>query len=416
MIDIIKTIIVIIMTIINLILLPYSIYYFVTGLYTFFDKKHNIKKYAPKHKIAVIIAARNEEMVIGDLIDTLKKQKYPKELFDVFVVPNNCTDNTEKVALEHHANIIECKQVVSSKGEVLKYTFEYMNKHHNEYEAYAIFDADNLAHPNFLARMNDALCSGYKVAQGYRDSKNPSDTWISSCYSLYYWTQNYFFNKARMNLGWSSSINGTGFMIKKEVIDTYGFNTVTLTEDIEFAALCSLNDVKIAFVNDAISYDEQPLTFAESWKQRKRWSVGTIQCFKKYSKKLFKHKTPTGFDMGLFFMAPFIQILTSFYIIILLINTILNIQVFSLMSLLNNNLVLLGVIGYVISVIIGFFVVIMQRKKIKKAIKGIFTLIIFMASWIPINIIALFSDKFEWEPIKHKVKVDIDSIIEIDGE
>lgn len=421
MIGIVKIITLIMMTVINLILLPYSIYYFVTGLYTFFNKKHIIKKYEPKYKIAVIIAARNEEFVIGDLIGSIKKQKYPKELFDVFVVPNNCTDNTEKAALEAGANIIECKQIVSSKGEVLKYTFEYMAKNHSEYEAYAIFDADNLAHPNFLARMNDALCSGYKVAQGYRDSKNPSDTWISSCYSLYYWTQNYFFNKARMNLGWSSSINGTGFLIKKEVIDTYGFNTVTLTEDIEFAALCCLNDVKIAFVNDAITYDEQPLTFAESWKQRKRWSIGTIQCCKRYSKKLFKHKNMTGFDMGLFFLAPFIQILTALYIIILLINTSLgisqnfDIHIFRITNLITSNLFVFGVLGYMVSIGIGLFVVIVQRKKLKKAIKGIFTLIIFMASWIPINIIAIFSDKFEWEPIKHKVKVNINDIIEIDS-
>ena len=415
MIDIIQKIILIIMTSINIMMILYGIYYIVTGVYTFKNKKYKIKKHKPKHKIAIIIAARNEENVITHLIESLKKQKYPKELYEIFVVPNNCTDKTEEVALNSNATIIECKQTVASKGEVLKYTFEYMEKHHNEYKAYCIFDADNIVHPKFLSRMNDALCEGYRVAQGYRDSKNPSDTWISSSYSLYYWTQNYFFNKARMNMGWSSSINGTGFMIKKDVIEEFGFNTVTLTEDIEFAAQCAINKVKIAFVNDAITYDEQPLTFKESWKQRKRWSIGTIQCHKNYSRKLFKTKTAVGFDMGLFFLAPYIQITTGFFALMLLINLILDIDMGNAVNFLKDNMVLTTIIGYAISIIIGIAVVILQRKKLKKAIKGILTIIIFMASWIPINIIAIFSNKYVWEPIEHKVKIDIDKIIEIES-
>ena len=416
MIDIIERGILIFMTTINIIMLLYGIYYIITGIYTFKNKKHKIKKYKPKHKIAVIIAARNEENVITHLIDSLKKQKYPEELYNIFVVPNNCIDETEKVALEAHANIIECREIVSSKGEVLKYTFEYMGKNHSEYDAYCILDADNIVHPKFLSRMNDALCAGYRVAQGYRDSKNPSDTWISSCYSLYYWTQNYFFNKARMNIGWSSSINGTGFMIKKDVIEEFGFNTITLTEDIEFAAQCAINKVKIAFVNDAITYDEQPLTFKESWKQRKRWSIGTIQCFKNYSKKLFKTKTPVGFDMGLFFLAPFVQILTGLYALILCLGIILELDMGCISTFLHDNILITTIIGYLISIIISGLVVIMQRKKIKKVIKGIFTLLLFMITWIPINIVAMFSNKYIWEPIEHKVKVDIDNIVEIEGD
>ena len=415
MIDLIEKIILIIILIINIIMITYGLYYIFTGIYTFKNKKYKIKRHKSKYKIAVIIAARNEENVISHLIDSLKKQKYPEELYDIFVVPNNCKDNTEQVALNAHANIIECKEIVSSKGEVLKYTFEYMAKNHSEYEAYCIFDADNIVHPKFLSRMNDALCEGYRVAQGYRDSKNPSDTWISSCYSLYYWTQNYFFNKARMNMGWSSSINGTGFMIKKDVLEEIGFNTVTLTEDIEFAAICGINKIRIAFVNNAITYDEQPLTFKESWKQRKRWSIGTIQCYKKYSKKLFKTKTPVGFDMGLFFLAPFVQIATGIFTILLAFNMVIDLEMGMTLKFLKDNFILTSIIGYLISIVISTFVVICQRKKIKKAIKGILTLIVFMASWIPINIIALFSNKFVWEPIEHKVKVDIDSIIEIES-
>ncbi|MEG0872668.1 MAG: glycosyltransferase family 2 protein [Clostridia bacterium] len=339
--EIVKEILKIVYYAIDIFIILYFGYYVVTGMFALVKNKHKIRKYKAKNKIAVLIAARNEEKVIVHLLDSLNKQNYPKELYDTFVIPNNCTDGTRKVSIEKGAKVIDCTVPVSSKGEVLKYTFNYMKKNHDEYDAFIIFDADNIVHKNFLRRMNDALCAGFKVAQGYRDSKNPSDTWISCCYSLFYWVQNFFFNQARMNMGWSSSINGTGFMIEKSVIEKNGFETVTLTEDIEFAAQCAINNQKIAFVKDAITYDEQPLTFSQSWKQRKRWSIGTIQCLFKYFNPLIKNgiknKTPQCMDMALFFMAPLVQVLAFFVIVMLSVYNMLGIQVSDIMKMLYDN-------------------------------------------------------------------------------
>lgn len=107
--------------------------------------------------------------------------------------------------------------------------------------------------------MNDCLNSGYKVAEGYRDSKNPKDNWISGSYTIFYLFQNIFFNRSRMSFDASASINGTGFMISKDIIDRDGFETFTLTEDVEFTGQCALKGEKIAFVEDAITYDEYQL-------------------------------------------------------------------------------------------------------------------------------------------------------------
>lgn len=402
---------------IDIFIIVYSLYYIVTGLPAFINK-NKIRKYKAKHKLAVVIAARNEEKVIKHLLDSLKKQNYPKELYDVFVIPNNCTDNTEEVCIKKGAKIIDCEVEVCSKGDVLKYTFDYMNKYEETYDAYIIFDADNIVHKDFLRRMNDTLCAGFNVAQGYRDSKNPSDTWISSCYSLFYWIQNYFFNQARMNMGWSASINGTGFMVSKNVLLKNGFNTVTLTEDIEFAAQCAINDEKIAFVRDAITYDEQPLTFSQSWKQRKRWSIGTIQCLINYFNILvktgIKNKNPQCIDMAIFFMAPIMQVLAFVIILLLSLYQIFDIELSYVMKTLYDNKLISIVIGYLISIIISLFVVIMEKKKFRKTFKGIFTLSIFMLTWIPINILCLIKRDHEWEPIEHNIAVDIDTITELD--
>ncbi len=416
--EIIKEIVKIIYYAIDMFIILYAVYYIITGIPAFINRKSKqIRKYKAKHKLAVVIAARNEEKVINHLLDSLNKQNYPKELYDVFVVPNNCTDNTKLVSENKGAKIIDCNVPVSSKGDVLKHTFACMQTNHPEYEAYIIFDADNIVHKNFLRRMNDALCAGFKVAQGYRDSKNPSDTWISSCYSLFYWVQNYFFNQARMNMGWSSSINGTGFMISKEVLVKNGFNTVTMTEDIEFAAQCAINNERIAFVKDAITYDEQPLTFSQSWKQRKRWSIGTIQCLINYFNSLvktgFKKRIPQCMDMALFFLAPIMQVLAFVIILMIAAYNVLDIEVSSLMKSLYDNKVLSLAIGYLSSIIISASVVLLEKKKMRRAFKGIFTLSIFMLTWIPINILCLVKRDYEWEPIEHNVAVDIDTLTDL---
>jgi len=393
----------------------YGLYFLITGLYAFQKNPKKIKNYNKKHKFAIVVAARNEENVIGNLIDSLNSQKYPKEKYDIFIVPNNCTDNTKKVSIKHGAKIIECEKEVKSKGDVLEYTFDLLNKK-NIYDAYIVFDADNIVHPNFIKRMNDALCSGYELAQGFRDSKNPSDSWICGSYSLYYWGQNIFFNRARMNIDASASINGTGFMIKSNIIDEMGFKTVTMTEDIEFTAQCAINNKRIVFVTDAITYDEQPLNFKTSWKQRMRWTTGTYQCLFTYFKPLLngavKEKNISCLDMLLFFMAPIIQLVASFVFVLLFIYTLLGIKLYDIFAYMFAYNEIFFILTYLISILFSILVVIINKKSIAKTILGILTFPIFLFSWIPINLICLFRRSLNWEPIIHNRNVELETLID----
>lgn len=194
-----------------------------------------------------------------------------------------------------------------------------------------------------------------------------------------------------------------------------GFNTVTMTEDIEFAAQCAINNVRIGFVKEAITYDEQPLTFKESWKQRKRWSIGTLQCLYHYFTPLvnagIKNKIPQGMDMALFFLAPIVQVLAFFVIVLLMIYSFLDIQVVDIMKFLYDNKIFSLILGYVASILISLFVVVAEKKKVKNTFKGMLTLSIFMLTWIPINIICLIKKNYVWEPIEHHRTVEIESIV-----
>ena len=282
-------------------------------------------------------------------------------------------------------------------------------------DAYIVFDADNIADKSFISNMNDVLNNGYNVAQGIREAKNPNDSWVSGSYAIYYMLSNLFINYSRYKLGTSCSINGTGFMVSKKLIDKIGFNTKTLTEDIEFSSICALKNERIYFAKNAITYDEHPDSFIVSIKQRKRWSAGTIHCMKLYSGKLLKEFFRTGnialLDMFFVFIAPVIQILSFLNILFIPVFRILNVSLFGF----DVHLILTGflssVITYLVTTLFTIIVVIMQRKKVMPLLKGILLFPLFILSWVPIHIYCFIKKQDTWDEIKHSKNMKIDEIV-----
>ena len=272
----------------QLIIAFFTVYYFIVALFGMWHKKEkNLAE--PQNKFALVIPAHNESMVIGDLLENLKMLKYPKELYDIYVIADNCTDNTAKIARENGAIVYErFDETKKTKGYALNWFLSKMKVKKDDYDALLVFDADNIVDKNFLNVMNKKLCQGEVLVQGYRDIKNPTDTWVSGGYAIFYWTMNRLYHLARYNMGLSPLINGTAFMVKWDMLIDEGWNTKTLTEDIEFALINISKGVKLGWAKDAIVYDEQPLTFKQSWKQRERWSVRTSSMckwiFKRFSK------------------------------------------------------------------------------------------------------------------------------------
>lgn len=386
----------------------YGLYYVVTGVFAFAKPKKDKKISDKMHKFSIIIAARNEESVIGNLIDSLKKQNYDKKLYDINVIINNSTDNTYKVSQEHGANTIECEVPVKSKGDVLRYVFKKFKS--KEFDAYVVFDADNVVHPDFLLNMNNSLNNGYKVAQGFRDSKNYKDNWISGSYTLFYYLQNFFFNLSRKKLHASASINGTGFMVKKDFIENLDFNPVTLTEDVELTTVCAINNEKIDFVKEAITYDEQPTSFRVSITQRLRWSKGNLQCWKHYHHGLFKtyvkNHNLAAVDMYLNNLAAVVQVLSFIVVIVGFVEKVVTTKVvFSVLGIMGL------IVSYIGTVIVSLFVTIYNKKSVAAMASSLILFTLFMLTWFPINLVSIFKKNVNWKHIGHNKNVNIDDII-----
>lgn len=400
-----------ILTYIVMVITSFYLLYFVVMAIGIFKKKKEKVLVDKKNNFAVVIAARNEEAVIANLVKSLKKQTYPKEHYEIYVIVNNCTDNTEEESRKAGAKVIVCTEKVKSKGEVLKFTFNKLKKEKN-IDAYVIFDADNLVHRDFLSKMNESLNMGYSVVQGFRDTKNVSDNWLSCSYAIMYYIQNLFLNKSRYNLGKSSFINGTGFVIKKELIDKNGYDPKTVTEDIEFVAMCAINGEKIAFNDEAITYDEQVNKFIPSLKQRKRWSIGTMECLRGYFIELikagFKNRRFECFDIIIFYLSIVVHVIGNLAPIFAILGLFINFKSLTIGYFVST--LAISLCSYVIGVVLRAFLLKKYNKSIKDNIGGILFFDLFILSWAPVNFVCLFLKKCNWESIKHDRNIDIEEV------
>ena len=298
----------------GILLLCYNLYFLLIALFGAAkkEKEKPLVHQKPQTRFLCVAAARNEEAVIGYLTESLMAQSYPKELFTVMVAPNNCTDNTAEVAKQHGAELFIPKGEIHSKGEVLTQVADDMLVK-KEYDAICVFDADNLVDADFLSRMNDSIVLGAEVVQGFRDSKNPNQSAVSGWYSIAYWLLHRFYNCSRSALGLSALINGSGFVVTRSLLERMdGWHTTTMTEDYEFSAQCVCAGASVKYVPQAIVYDEQPITFSQSWNQRRRWTTGSLQSFCQYHRKLMSyavlHRSRAALDMYITFLTPLTQL------------------------------------------------------------------------------------------------------------
>ena len=367
------------------------------------------------HRFMAIIPAHNEEAVVGNLIESLKNQNYNKELYDIYVIADNCTDRTARVAREAGAIVYErFDETKKTKGYALDWFLQQKIKEDAPYDAVLIFDADNIVDKDFIKNMNKHLCQGEEVVQGYRDIKNPTDNWITSGYALFYWTMHRFYHLARYNIGLSPLLNGTGFMVKFDILKPEGWKTVTLTEDIEFSLQRILKGKSLGWATDAIVYDEQPTGFKQSWSQRSRWTVGHMQCIKEYTEKLAKavveNRTMVNLD-GFLYIVGSVPIF-----VITLIILISNFLIYAIDGMTQSELIM-NILKYLVPTFVlpsitAVFAMILDKRPIKPMIKGLLSYPIFMGTWIVINFKCLFKRETTWEKIEHSRSIKIDEVKE----
>jgi len=409
---------------INIYYLLTNISYLITTYYlglSFFGiiRIKNKTTVKPQKRFAMVVAAHNEETVISDIIESLKKIDYPKDMYDIIIIADNCTDNTAKKAKNKGVQVFErFNNSKRGKGYALEWIFEKIFKMNEKYDAVAIFDADNLVSKNFLKEMNKKLCEGYKVVQGYVDSKNPKDSWIAGSYSISFWSTNRMFQLSRNNLGLSAQLGGTGCVIDIEILKDLGWGATCLTEDLEFTCKLVLNGYKVGWAHDAVVYDEKPLTLKQSWAQRKRWMQGFADVSSRYTINLLKRAISklnfAAFDCALYSIQPFVIVLSGISMVITAAQYMIKLynslpSIGNTISNFNLHIILTsGILLIVLQFLYTPLMIFLEKKLNVKVFLYYLLYPIYSLTWIPITFQGIIhKNNKEWSHTKHTRSIDI---------
>lgn len=266
-------------------LVIYRTVYFIVGLFC----TRKFKPAKTNHKYGIVIAARNEEKVLGNLLDSIKKQDYPKNLLTVFVIADNCSDKTADIARNHGAICYErFDDTRKTKGYALEYLFDRIEEDYGRlsFDGYFVFDADNLLKRDYISRMNDAFDSGEKIITSYRNIKNIDENWITMSFAVHWLRSIRENHRARSFFRLATNIQGTGYLFASEVVEN-GWHYTSLTEDRGLTADAVSQGYRISYQDKAEFYDEQTPNWKVAYNQKLRWSKGLLINFKESGWKLF---------------------------------------------------------------------------------------------------------------------------------
>lgn len=378
------------------------------------SKPHKAEKL---HRYGILIAARNEEAVLPHLLRSIRAQDYPGELVQVYVVADNCTDNTAQVAAELGATVFprfNTEQV--GKGYALSYLLDQLKQTGALalHDAFLVFDADNLLEPDYISKINQTCSDGYAAFCGYRNSKNFGTNWVSAGHSMWYLHDSVHLSQSRHLVGIPCAVTGTGFGFTRELLEKRGgWNFVTLTEDIEFSVWCTTRGIPIGYCHDAILYDEQPESFRQSFRQRTRWVQGTIQISFRYWRDLLRgigKGGKTGYaSLETATLTVWGYLLCTLCGVLGFVTTWLAAGFYAAVQGL-----LLALVGSFLSMLLpAGLVLLTERKRILarkgRRLLGLVAFPVYVLSFLPIFINALFS-KYAWPPIEHKVAISAEEL------
>lgn len=398
----------------QVILAAIAIYQFAFSLFGLHRKKDKVR-FAPEKSFAVLVAAHNEEEVVGALMENLKQLHYPTELYDVFVICDNCTDGTARIVKEHGMNA--CVRTNSSqrgKGYAIEWMLKELWSMPRQYDAIVMFDADNLAHTEFLMEMNNDLCSGARVIQGYIDTKNPEDSWITAAYGVSYWYINRLWQLSRHNLKMANFLGGTGMCFETTLLKEMGWGATSLVEDLEFTMRSASKGVYPQFNYDAKVFDEKPLTFKASSRQRLRWMQGHFTVARRYFFPLLwqgiKERSLTKLDLALYGANVYIVLLTFLMTAVMWVD----------MSLFNGPHIAniygrlplwLSYVAIGANIFTFLLAMVLEKVKFKKVYLYLLLFPIYLISWYPITFYAFFTqNNKQWSHTKHTRVVMLEEV------
>ena len=387
----------------------YSLFLLVYSFFVMTRNNNSPKKSdTVTNKYCILIPARNESQVIEQLLISIEKQTKKINSKDVYIIVESKEDPTVEIVKKHNMNIIYRKDLTKKrKGYALDDAIKEILSKNKKYDAYFIFDADNILDKNYIKEMINSIEEGYDIGISYRNTKN-SSTLVAASSALTFSMINTIGNQLKSKYTNNLTISGTGYYIKGSLVEDWqGFPFNTLTEDYELTLYSTLNNLTTTYNERAIFYDEQPDSFKVSMKQRTRWVKGYFEARKIYIKEIrrsldYKDKNYGSKISTVIGVQPLIYLLIGVLLLIVSSLTINDITAFI------KTLVVVLLLIYLELAGITYIIIKSEKNKLNLNVsKTKLTLYnpLFLLSYILCLMISIFKRNLGWEEIKHNKKL-----------
>ena len=321
-----------VMTLWLIVIILYQLYISVFG---FKKVSRDYQEHDPKLRYLVLVPAHNEEAVISGIVENLQTMDYPDELYDFYILADNCEDRTAEIARSMGANVLETRKESpddpTGKPIVLQKALQTLEGYGEKYDLVMFFDADNRIDTNMFREVNSQFLDHPEadIVQCYLGCKNKKGL-VALYYYMSYTITNRFFQYAKSRIGINCVVGGTGFAVRADYLQKRGgWTAMSLTEDFELQVEATCEGKRILWNNNVRIYDEKPTRWRASLRQRIRWAQGHwFVCFKN-TKRIFRALREKRIGFGEF-LSTFLYVysLTPFIIMMIQMAIGLMLQIF----------------------------------------------------------------------------------------
>lgn len=259
--------------------------------------------------VSIIVPVKDEERVVGRLIDTLLRLDYPREKREIIIVEDGSADKTveicEKYARRYPRGIRLIRRSMSNgKPSALNYALKYARG-----EIVGVFDADSVPESEALMKMVKYFEKPSVAAvQGKACSINADENMLTKFLSYEEEVQFEAYYQGKDVLSLFVPLRGSCQFIRREVLeDVGGWDEELLSEDTEMAVRLTEKGYYIKYAPDVRSWQESPASLTQLFRQRTRWFRGTMEVGLKYG-KLVKKLDRRCIDAEITLAGPYIFI------------------------------------------------------------------------------------------------------------
>lgn len=239
------------------------------------------------HRIAFTIFACNESEVIRGTVESIKKAMRGSDA--LFVVADNCSDNTAQIAADSGARVFpRMNDRIKGKGAAIRWFTQMHWDQLKEFDEIVILDADSILPLDFIETLEPYLNDDFQVGQCFLQPENYTSSPVSIVIALSELLEQSVFDQIRANFGFSVRLRGTGMVFRPRLLLDLCKNIDTEVEDIVFSLLLAEKKIIVKHLSLVNVFDPKPIAVADASKQRARWFRGQNAALWKFRKDVLK--------------------------------------------------------------------------------------------------------------------------------